>query len=175
MRGARNGVSSITLLFPMPTPKRKRNESCHRLPPTPCQQTRDIFFIDRDNNAKTSLALQSQKPLYSSSSRFIARLLALNASANPPARLGFPCGVLAPLRSGVPVPPLAYPESLGVVAPGEGFAPRTGRLAGGAGGVGFALPATPLVFAAAGAGGGGGREAAAGGGGGGGAALTSSR
>ena len=52
----------------------------------------------------------------------------------------------------------------------------TGRFAGGAGGVGFALaaPFAPRVdLTAAGAGGGGGREAA--GGGGGGACLTSSR
>jgi hypothetical protein len=56
-----------------------------------------------------------------------------------------------------------------------GFRP-TGRFAGGAGGVGFALAApftAGVCLAAAGAGGGGGREAA--GGGGGGACFTSSR
>jgi hypothetical protein len=104
---------------------------------------------------------------------FIAFCLAFSASARPPARPPeagpfWLDGVAEPLL------PLAYPLSLGGVS-SPGLRP-TGRFAGGAGGVGFALaaPFAPGVdLTAAGAGGGGGREAA--GGGGGGACLTSSR
>lgn len=145
------------------------------------QATQPVTSTTKHSKAQAKSAplfchlFSAPRSIYSSSSRFIALDRALSASASPPARLGPPCGVDAPLRSGVPLPLFAYPESLGVVAPGEGFAPRTGLFAGGAGGVGFAL-AAPLVLAAAGAGGGGGREdAAGGGGGGGGAVLTSSR
>jgi hypothetical protein len=84
-----------------------------------------------------------------------------NASANPPARL---LGVLLPLPS-LPSLVRLMPESLNA-AEAAGFLPAAGRLAGGVGGVGFAL-ATPLipfvagsgartVLAAAGADGGGG-------------------
>lgn len=60
----------------------------------------------------------------------------LNASANPPARLGFPplSGVALPLLP--PVLPILIALSLGAGG-GAGFLPA-GRFVGGAGGVGFA-------------------------------------
>jgi len=124
----------------------------------------------------------------SSSLECIAFCLARNASANPPANpppppppdAAPPLGVAAPLPpSGVLL--FEYPLSLGAFPPGGGVGLRpTGRLPGGAGGVGLAPAAEGALFVileAAGAGGGGAREAAAGGGGGGGGAacLTSSR
>lgn len=102
-----------------------------------------------------------QKDLYQSSSSSlpfcIALCLALNASAKPPAKLGV--GVFRPLSVPLPEPPFKLiPESLGARA-GPGFLPpAVGRLAGGAGGVGFARTVEPLTavdFTAAGGGGGG--------------------
>ena len=110
----------------------------------------------------------------SSSSLFpcILICLILNASANPPARLGALLSFLpSTLVSGVslPLPPLLVPIltalSLGAGG-GAGFLPAPGRF-GGAGGVGFALLAAgrgtvPLIPFVAAAGGGGGLERVAG-------------
>jgi hypothetical protein len=108
----------------------------------------------------------------SSSSRpffCIALCLALNASANPPAKEGV--GVLRPLFS--PLPPLPFmliPESRGAGG-GAGLRPAAGLFAGGAGGVGLprtAAPFAPFGLEAPGGGGGGvGRMTGAAGGGGG--------
>lgn len=98
----------------------------------------------------------------------MALCLALNASANPPAKLGV--GVLRPLSVPLPDPPFKLiPESLGARL-GAGFRPAAaGRFAGGAGGAGFARtvePLVPFVLTAAGGGGGGvGRITGAGAGG----------
>lgn len=91
--------------------------------------------------------------------------LILNASANPPARLGaLPSDLPSTLVSGVslPLPPLLVPMLTALslrVGGGAGFLPPPGRF-GGAGGVGFAfeaagraVPLTPLVDAAWGGGG----------------------
>lgn len=87
----------------------------------------------------------------------IAFCLALNASANPPARLGV--GVLRPLSVPLPVPPFKLiPESLGARTGAVFRAVAAGRLAGGAGGAGFPRavePLAPFAFAVAGGGGGG--------------------
>ena len=126
-----------------------------------------------------------QLPL-SSSLECIAFCLARNASANPPANPPPPPDAPPPLGVAAPLPPsgvllFEYPLSLGAFPPGGGAGLRpTGRLPGGAGGVGLAPAADGALFVileAAGAGGGGARETAAGGGGGGGGAacLTSSR
>lgn len=111
----------------------------------------------------------------SSSSRplCIALCLALNASANPPAKLGV--GVLRPLFSPLPLPFMLIPESRGAGG-GAGLRPAAaGLFAGGAGGVGLPLtaePFAPLGLETPGGGGGGvGRMTGAGGGGGGASSL----
>ena len=85
----------------------------------------------------------------------MALCLALNASANPPAKLGV--GVLRPLSVPLPLAPfMLIPESRG--AGGAGLRPAAGLFAGGAGGVGLermADPLAPLAFDEAGGGGGG--------------------
>lgn len=88
---------------------------------------------------------------------WIALCLALNASASPPAKLGV--GVFRPLSVPLPEPPFKLiPESRGA-STGVGFLPpAAGRLAGGAGGVGFVRTVDPFIatdFTAAGGGGGG--------------------
>lgn len=81
--------------------------------------------------------------------------------------------MLRPLLLPLPLLEILIPESRGAGG-GAGFLPATGRLAGGAGGVGLertAAPFAPFIFGAPGGGGGVGREAIGGGGGG----ATSSR
>jgi hypothetical protein len=107
-----------------------------------------------------------------------ALCLALNASANPPARLPPPrlFGVARPLFAPLPPPfapvPRLIPESLAGLA--SGFLP-VGRFAGGAGGVGFARVARPgaALPLSCTEGVGTARGGAAGGGGGGGARTVS--
>lgn len=100
----------------------------------------------------------------------MAFCLALRASARPPARLGV--GVLRPLSVPLPLVLRLIPESRGAGG-GAGLRPAAGRFAGGAGGVGFARTAAPLVpFALATGGGGGGVDRATGAAGGGGGASS---
>lgn len=128
------------LSLPSPLSLQQKNKNTKRPPLTP-QYT----------NSLSSPPLSPERPNLlhqsSSSSSFlcIAFFLASNASAKLPAKFGF--DELAPFSA----PPLRLiPESLACSA--AGFLPAAGLFAGGAGGVGFALPF--------GAGGGGGARGA---------------
>lgn len=139
-----------------------------RDPTQVCRQKKDSRQGFRPPISSPCLNYQSSSSSLSLSRPLMALCLARNASANPPARLPPPMllGVARPEFG----PLLVEPRLMPLSRAGEASGLRaTGRLAGGAGGVGFArAPLTAM------AGVGTARGGAAGGGGGGGAARACS-